>query len=378
MNELQKRVYRELLELTIAESNIFIAVDNTIDGVSYRIFTYRLISSYEKWLTNDSALECRGITFEMREQQPVRLASWPFEKFFNLNENPMTKDLNLSNPREILLKEDGSLISSLLVGNGEDMHLKSKGSLHSEQAKAANELIRKPEFSALYQWVLSWTQKGFTVILEYVSPFNRIVVPYETSTLKLLAIRNNSDGSYVNLHGLDLAPEIEKLVVENLGTRIDDDPKSFLEKVSEKQGIEGYVVRLASGQRVKIKTDWYNGLHKNNQYNVLSGNSLVRVILDDTVDDLRSMYAHSPEILKKIDSATAKVASIYNETVQVTSAFVEENQTLCRRDFAVLAKTQLTRFHFGLAMQLFTGKTVDYVESVFQFIKREGGIELDL
>jgi hypothetical protein len=32
--------------------------------------------------------------------------------------------------------------------------------------------------------------------MEYVSPQNRIVIPYKKSALKILAVRHNADGSY--------------------------------------------------------------------------------------------------------------------------------------------------------------------------------------
>lgn len=117
MNKLQKQIHDDLLSLTKAENGAFYYVDNKIDEVVYRIFSYRLIPRFSTWLVNDSALECRGITFEMGDNdQPVRLVSWPFEKFFNLNENPLTTGLDLSEPRDIVVKRDGSLMSSMHLG----------------------------------------------------------------------------------------------------------------------------------------------------------------------------------------------------------------------------------------------------------------------
>ena len=47
--------------------------------------------------------------FEMKEDTPVRLACFPMEKFFNLNEVPSTTGLDLSEIVEITVKMDGSL-----------------------------------------------------------------------------------------------------------------------------------------------------------------------------------------------------------------------------------------------------------------------------
>jgi len=99
MNALHQRVYSDLLALTMEYPGEFIAMDKTVGSCSYRIFTYRRVPRYQKWWHNESALECRGITFERMDGEPIRLASWPFEKFFNWNENPMTRNMDFTNLR---------------------------------------------------------------------------------------------------------------------------------------------------------------------------------------------------------------------------------------------------------------------------------------
>ena len=55
-----------------------------------------------------------------------------------------------------------------------------------------------------------------TIILEYTSPINRVVVPYEKTSLTVLAFRSNADGTYVDVFSDNSAPpEIKKHIVEN-------------------------------------------------------------------------------------------------------------------------------------------------------------------
>jgi len=242
MNEMQ--LYNDLVELTEDESGSFFFVDNSLDGVVYRIFSYRSVWDYSKWLLNDAALECRGITFEMDDDlQPTCLVSWPFEKFFNVNENPLSSNLELSAPTEIVVKKDGSLISSLCHKG--DLRVKSKGSLHSEVAVAANSLIRQSKYRALYTWTLDWARRGYTVIFEYTSPLHRIVVPYEETSLTVLAVPNHADGSYVDIFQSTIPSEIRTCLAENLAQDIDD-PMAFIQNIAATKGMEGYVLEFGA------------------------------------------------------------------------------------------------------------------------------------
>ncbi len=105
MNTYQQKIYDELSTLVEANEAFFFN-DWEFEGAIYRNFNYRLASYTD--FCQPSALECRGIMFEIdADNKPVRLASLPFEKFFNLYENPFTIDLDLSKVKEIADKADG-------------------------------------------------------------------------------------------------------------------------------------------------------------------------------------------------------------------------------------------------------------------------------
>ena len=78
--------------MALVETNeAFYYKDFTKENSIYRIFNYRLASYTDFQLPG--ALECRGTMFEINEDgEPIRLASLPMEKFFNLNEVP--SDIN--------------------------------------------------------------------------------------------------------------------------------------------------------------------------------------------------------------------------------------------------------------------------------------------
>ena len=386
MNNYQKSLYDGLMELFVAKRKVFNYIDYKLEETTFRIFRHHRIPNYECWLINDFTLECRGVVFEMDvgNDKPVRLASLPFEKFFTLNENPLSDaaNLDLSNPKEILIKEDGSLISTMLLPSGK-LHLRSKNTLNNHKAMTANELIRSPKWKVLHDWTLGWAKRGFTVIFEYTSPDNQIVVPYCEPALTILAIRNHTDGTYVDLFCKDIQndmpADVKNTLAKNLFCNGDVsfalDGDALVQYAEGQSRIEGYVVRLRSGQRIKLKTDWYNTrhVHRACQGNDLSDVALAQAVLDDIIDDVRAMNSRSSETLQRIDKITVLVSDFYNETVDKTTSFFQRNgRHLDRSQYAMLAKKQLTGFQLRIAMKLYEGENVDFTEGISQHLKGKG------
>lgn len=384
MNRFQKKLYADLIALTKA-NEAFYYQDFELDGKTYRIFNYRLASYTDFQLSG--ALECRGVMFEItktadeqlrseREEGDagfgngqcatlvvpehnvalpavaVRLASLPMEKFFNLNENPMTMNLDLTRVVDIEDKVDGSLMSTYLHDG--ELRLKSKGSLFSDQAIAAMKWLDRKENSDL-KWALkNVTSYDVTVNLEWCSPEHRIVLGYMEPILKVLNMRNNETGSY---HGnLHLTTDWQPYIVEHIQV---NDPVAFINSIPSMTDIEGFVLVMGSGQRVKIKTEWYLSLHHAKD-SVNNPRRLFECILEEGVDDLRSMFAADPLAMKMIDEMQVKVNHIYNEMVKTVEDYYVANKDLSRKDYAIKGKDELPQLYFGLAMNKYSGKEMNY------------------
>ena len=351
MNTFQQTLYDDLMAL-VASNEAFYFQDFTRDDKTYRIFNYRL-ASYTDFLA-PGALQCRGTMFEVNGDQAVRLAALPMEKFFNISENPSTMNLDLSSVVEIQEKADGSLMSTYI--HNDQLFLKSKGSLYSEQAIAAMKWVDK--ITELRDRLYRLTKLGFTVNLEWCSPEHRIVLGYMEPTLKVLNVRNNMTGEYLPLTENN---PFKEWMVETIKT---DDPVRFVQSIPAMQDVEGYVIRLASGQRVKIKCDWYLSLHHAKD-NVNNPRRLFETILDEGIDDLRSMFATDPVAMKTIDEMQVKVDHIYNSMVKIVENFYNENKDLDRKSYAIKGqqapelKSGNLSF-FGLVMNKYAGKSIDY------------------
>ena len=186
------KTYSELMHLVSTdESKAFFFADQKKDERTYRIFNYRLASYTD--FCKPSALECRGITFDITDPDNVQLVCRPMPKFFNVDENPFSMNLDFSNVKQIMLKMDGSLISSFMHKNG--VALKTKGSLHSTQAVEAYALMKnEPEF---FDLISALSELKYTVNMEYCAPTNRIVVGYLKPSLTILNVRHNLTGEYI-------------------------------------------------------------------------------------------------------------------------------------------------------------------------------------
>jgi len=344
----------------VAFSEAFFFSDHDLDETNdtwYRIFNYRL-ASYTEFL-QPSALECRGIMFEMvdpLDPMAVRLASLPPQKFFNLYENPYTMDLDLSTIKEIADKADCSMISTYL--HDSVLQVKTKGSLTSDQAINANAYLRLDENNTFRNELLHAEKLDCTVIMEWCAPDNRIVLPYMEAHLKVLAVRNRKTGEYISFYDIDAEhfPEILNRWVKIITV---DDPEAYINSIDDMQGVEGVVFELPSGQRVKKKCTWYLALHHTKD-SINCPRRLYEAVLEEATDDMRSLFHDDPLAIKLISEMETFVEVKYNHLVDTVERFYERNKDLERKDYAILGQKELDKLQFGLVMQKYIGNDFSY------------------
>ena len=333
----------------VANNEAFYFADFEGDGHILRIFNYRL-ASYTDFLAPD-ALECRGHMFEVdSNREAVRLLSWTPEKFFNYQENDFTMNLDLTQVDEVYDKLDGSLISTYMIDG--ELKLKSKGSVSSEQAIAAMNWLGHVDQAMLYHNMASLVEKGFTVVSEWTSPLNRIVIGYMEPSLRVLCVRSHEDGSYLPYDEL-----VSLFGQQNVVQRVAvDDPVAFVASVPDmKEQIEGFVVRMKNGQRFKLKTQLYQSLHFAKD-SVNNPRRLFEAILDEGIDDLRSMFHTDVVAMMMIDQMQVKVDHLFNAMVKEVETFYTENKSLDRKEFALKGQAEVTPMYFGLVMNLYLDK----------------------
>lgn len=360
-------LFNNLMNLcaTTDESKFFFKDFTTRAGNTARIFSYNY-ASYTDWCLPD-ALECRGIMFLMRGEKPVRIMARPMEKFFNLGETPFTMNLDLTEVQYLMTKADGSLVSSY-IDEGY-LYMKSKGSINSEQSQMAMGVLNDIDHEALRDEIATITGEGFTCNFEYVSPCNRIVLPYEKKGLILLNVRDIETGEYIPHETLFKNPVLRPYLTETFEV---DQSADWVQQIRDTQNIEGYVAVMTNGLRFKLKTDWYCALHHTKD-SITSNERLFGSVVAGASDDLRGMFDGDTMAINKIDEFETVHLNYLQTGLLTLSTLHEQLKGKDRKDYALGAQSALRaidkEMFFSVFMQQYNGfdpqKVLEGLNKVF-------------
>ena len=242
-----------------------------------------------------------------------------FSKFFNylelqaeqkkkqytdewVNEHDNVLSTNKDKKYHAIEKLDGSLV---LMGEYKNKAILSSTSTTNQETEllsiAYENLVNKNK--NLTERILNYCKKtGQTLIFEYISPANRIVVEYENTDYVLIGIVDNYTGTYMSQDDLD------SIAMEFGFTR----PKRYIKTLQELttdqkilKNHEGYIVFNEYGNLIKFKTDdWFSG---SDQSDLFFGTTItsrkVLIILDAYIDDkIDDLYARQNQNKELADS----------------------------------------------------------------------------
>ena len=214
-----------------------------------RILNYTAKTTYSRhW--NEATVACRGLILDGAD----RVVARPFTKFFGPSE-PDAPAVPTQQEMEVTAKLDGSLGIAYTHPEG-DVHLATRGSLASEQAREATRIWREK-----YQHVA--IPHGVTPLFEIIYPDNRVVLDYgEMRDLVLITLIDTETGADIDPAGLAWpGPRAETVSFTDFGALLD-----HISSAGESDG-EGYVARFAAGDarphtRFKLKFPAYVAAHR--------------------------------------------------------------------------------------------------------------------
>ena len=246
-------------------------------------------------MSNEIVQECRGIILRNINNK-YEIASMRFTKFFNYGQEQAAK---LEFPCEASQKIDGSLIG-VWYDEMTGWHVSTSGNIDAEDAPINIGNINNYRELFNIAWGdldLNILDKKNTYMFELVSPYTRIIVPYNETKLYLLAIRNNETLKEIS------RSELPIIAKQLFGDKIEV-PKSFLcnnieevqnavNKLTEdNEHYEGFVLCDKYFNRIKMKSSTYMDLFFIKGEGIFSDKKILQLILDEQDDDI---LGHFPE-----------------------------------------------------------------------------------
>lgn len=304
------------------------------DVGSYKVVSYRTIfgNPFPDPVTEKAqmARECRGLIFDRQG----KLISRPFHKFMNLGEDLHSKRL-LPHLVRAEDKLDGSLVRPVLL-EGKVVWMTKGG--HTDTAKLCESLIGAMLTDQDLEEVRSLLDTK-TPLFEFVGPLNRHVVAYRENSLRLLAVRDNLTGAYVDL---DLSYSLNKYKTETVNL-VDPSVEQLAELAVRFQ--EGVVGVTACGHRVKVKNAKFLALHRAKD-SMASELFVFNLVRDWKVDDLVASG-----VLQDVDrDRLLRYSELFWKTfhcnIQKVVNWCEGKiETTSRRDFAFEVQTMPKVLH---------------------------------
>lgn len=299
------------------------------------------------------------------------LVSAGFKKFVNWLEKPdlfpPPKDLTNCS---LISKEDGSL---LIISNYKgNQIIRTRGSHNAAEKENGAEIeILKTQYPRVFNNTNVNSGK-VSLLLEWVSPTNKIVCDYPEPDLYLIGAISHEDYSLISQDTLDKLAEIyqvQRPARYNFGSI-----SEMLAAIKAVEGKEGICLYTPDGNIFKVKSDWYLKLFSfKNHVNL---NSIIDLFCDwDYPSEARftaKLAAETDyECVKFAEDLIRKVCSTWFEVLVLISqleGFVGPLRSLPRKEAAALIKKSE---HPGLCFQLLDGK-IDkktYKSLLVQFCK---------
>lgn len=346
----------------IADHNdSFLTKIDEINGFKIQQFSYRLASFSDfNSPVPDSDLkgfELRGVSFLEDGQRFLML-----NKFFNLNETEGWMLDHVKDKKIIRVQDklDGSMIRFIRLPDG-SVKAKTKYAFFSPQAEMADSIYKSNiNIKNIVDWSLDC---GLAAIFELISPYNRIVLEYPETELRLLQLRDERDGKYIDIYD-GIYYYVDKIKLSDKEPLVTwDELLKMKEEVKDK---EGWVITLEDGQMLKVKTDWYLSLHRLLTENVYQTNVIIEAILDEHIDDVISALPENfVEVRQNIQKLSQIVIHHFNHICDDVRLKIAE-YTGDRKSFALKYKEQP---YFGLYMLGIDGRNIE--DSVTTWLKKQ-------
>lgn len=417
--------YEECLKI-VKNNEAFKIKEEYYNGKKISIFNYMLakFTDFETPIENEpeiKAYELRGLTFVHESETEINRFLM-LHKFFNLNQtkNYMYEDLKYKNIKAIEDKRDGSMISFIKVG--EEIIPKTKMSIDNDQTNIVKKILLNNINLTIF--IKECLSSNLIPIFELTSPFNKIVLQYNTDELKLIKLRDSNTGEYLNIkenilvkkYKIDLVDNYDVELFKNLINKLNKkeysknllkdfsnilnikkeqnlnisfldyidlfeqlfikyDQDNSMIKVSTEvnfidlvllynsyvTNIEGLIIITEDDLFFKAKTDWYFRFHQMLTTDISREDFIIKKTLEEEIDDIIALLEEGDMTRNKVTLISKAVSQYFNHTVKEIWDIVKEYDIKTNRK--ELAEKMRTQKYFGFIMSSI-GKNEEHVEKL--------------
>ncbi len=216
------------------------------------LFKYDQINSP---MDNALVQECRGLI--LNETANWRVVARAYSKFFNYGE-PNAPAIEWATAR-VQEKVDGTLCIFYHYNNL--WHVATTGTPDAGgRVHNGERIFRDLIWETARNYQLELLSSAHCYLFELTSPYNRVVVPHEQSSLTLLGIRQTDNGDWIALEQASQyvsgsVPVVREFAFDSLAALF-----ASLENINPLEQ-EGYVVVDGADNRIKVKHPRYVALH---------------------------------------------------------------------------------------------------------------------
>ncbi len=240
----------------------------------------------------DIVKEARGLILDRTDFSVVCMG---FTKFFIFN-SEFADEIDWENVR-IEEKYDGSLINLYYYNNG--WRISTSGTINAynayvecEEFKSFGELFDLAAMNSNLNY--DNLNKDYIYMLELISPYNKVVVDYDTAELIHIGTRNR----------LTLQECITDIGLRKPETYDIHDIMKCIEFVNNpKYHGEGFVAVDKDWHRIKIKSDEWLKFHYMNHNNAMNVRIALEIIRSDDMDEYIAKYTHHKDYILTVKKA---------------------------------------------------------------------------
>lgn len=257
---------------------------------------------------NEISMECRSLIVD----KDGNVISRSFDRFFNFGEMPeFYSDFDISRA-VVATKYDGSLIKVYWSPATNRWEISTRSQAFAEGPHAIGGVFRDWVLKAMNLNELDfqncmWASmdQGYTAIMEYTAPENRIVTRYEVAEMVMLAVRNNATGEYTTVENMSSLVYVLKREGMNVKGAATFPLSSFEDIVQAAEDLptleEGFVCwDPVSNKRVKIKAASYVAIHHLRDNGVPSAKRVYTLVLVNEQDEYLSYFPEDRKMFEPV------------------------------------------------------------------------------